>query len=51
MRLALFGVGQAGGKVTDAVLEYADRTHSDSVVAGPPELLSRTGEGVLEPLC
>ncbi|QIO21528.1 tubulin/FtsZ family protein [Haloarcula sp. JP-L23] len=32
MRLALIGVGQAGGKVTDAFLEYADRTDSDVVV-------------------
>ena len=32
MRLALIGVGQAGGKVTDAFLEYADRTDSDIVV-------------------
>jgi cell division GTPase FtsZ len=32
MRLALIGVGQAGGKVTDAFLEYADRTNSDIVV-------------------
>ncbi|WP_262178897.1 tubulin/FtsZ family protein [Haloarcula laminariae] len=32
MRLALLGVGQAGGKVTEAFLEYADRTDSDIVV-------------------
>jgi len=32
MRLALIGVGQAGGKVTDAFLEYADRAGSDVVV-------------------
>jgi len=32
MRLALLGVGQAGGKVTEAFLEYADRTDSGIIV-------------------